>query len=81
MSDLKEQFEEAVKFVRTATGDFKPSQDLQLEMYTLFKQSTEGNIYGKNQGFLIFLEEPSMKHGKSSRGCLKKKPWKSMLVK
>ncbi|MDY6964530.1 MAG: acyl-CoA-binding protein [Halobacteriota archaeon] len=51
MSDLKTEFEAAVEFVRTAKGDYKPSQDLQLEMYALFKQATEGDIHGKKPGF------------------------------
>lgn len=50
MSDLKAQFDEAVNLVQTAEGDFKPSNDLKLQMYSLFKQATEGDVNGKKPG-------------------------------
>lgn len=55
MPDLKAQFDEAVQLVKTATGDFKPSQELQLKMYSLFKQATEGDVHGKKPGFTDFV--------------------------
>ncbi|MGM0564665.1 MAG: acyl-CoA-binding protein [Pseudomonadota bacterium] len=50
MSDLKAEFDAAVKKVQTAEGDFKPSNDLKLEMYGLFKQASEGDVNGKKPG-------------------------------
>ncbi len=50
MSDLKQRFEEAVAYVQSAEGDFKPSNELKLEMYALFKQATEGDVKGKKPG-------------------------------
>ena len=52
MSDLKTIFEEAVDYVQTAEGSFKPSQDLKLTMYGLFKQASEGDVKGKKPGML-----------------------------
>lgn len=50
MSDLKTQFEAAVQKVQTAEGDFKPSNDLKLQMYSLYKQGAEGDVNGKKPG-------------------------------
>ena len=47
MADLKAEFEEAVALVQNAEGDFKPSDELKLEMYGLFKQASEGDVSGK----------------------------------
>ncbi|MGB3620253.1 MAG: acyl-CoA-binding protein, partial [Ketobacter sp.] len=43
MSELKQQFEDAVKFVQSGDGDFKPENDLKLQFYALYKQATEGD--------------------------------------
>ena len=52
MSDLKEQFDSAVQYVQSAEGDFKPSNDLKLQFYGLYKQATEGDVKGKKPGML-----------------------------
>ncbi|MEQ5835770.1 acyl-CoA-binding protein [Marinobacter halodurans] len=52
MSDLKTQFDEAVNYIQTAEGDFKPSNELKLEFYALYKQATEGDVSGKKPGML-----------------------------
>ena len=52
MSDLKTEFYAAVDYVKTAEGNFKPSQDLKLSMYALFKQACEGDVKGKRPGML-----------------------------
>lgn len=52
MSELKEQFDKAVEYVQTAEGDFKPSNDLKLQFYALYKQATEGDVKGKKPGML-----------------------------
>ena len=52
MSDLKEQFDKAVEYVQTAEGDFKPSNDVKLQFYALYKQATEGDVKGKKPGML-----------------------------
>ena len=56
MSDLKSQFEAAVNYVQTVEGDsFKPSNDLKLEMYGLFKQGSAGDVQGKRPGMTNFI--------------------------
>lgn len=55
MSDLKAQFDEAVNYIQNAEGDFKPSNDLKLEFYALYKQATEGDIRGKRPGMMDFV--------------------------
>ncbi len=50
MSDLQTQFEAAIQKVQTAEGDFKPSNELKLEMYALYKQGAEGDANGKKPG-------------------------------
>lgn len=55
MSDLKAQFDEAVNYVQTAEGDFKPSNELKLQFYSLFKQATEGDVTGKRPGMTNFV--------------------------
>ena len=55
MSDLKQQFEAALNYVQTAEGDFNPSNELKLDMYSLFKQATEGDVKGKRPGMTNFV--------------------------
>lgn len=55
MSDLKTKFEEAVNYIQTAEGDFKPSNELKLEFYALYKQATEGDVSGKRPGMMDFV--------------------------
>jgi len=52
MSELKSKFDETVNYVRTAEGNFQPSNELKLSMYSLFKQATEGDVKGKRPGML-----------------------------
>ena len=52
MSELKEHFDKSVEYVQTAEGDFKPSNDLKLQFYALYKQATEGDVKGKKPGML-----------------------------
>ncbi|MCP5163206.1 MAG: acyl-CoA-binding protein [Hahellaceae bacterium] len=55
MSELKAKFEAAVNYVQNAEGDFKPSNELKLEMYALYKQATEGDVSGKKPGMFDFV--------------------------
>jgi acyl-CoA-binding protein len=55
MSELKQQFEEAVKFVQSGSGDFKPDNDLKLQFYALYKQASEGDVKGKKPGLTDFV--------------------------
>ena len=51
MTDLKKQFKDTVAFVKNADTGFKPSNDLKLQMYALYKQATQGDVTGKKPGF------------------------------
>jgi len=55
MSDLKAKFDEAVNYIQTAEGDFKPSNEMKLEFYALFKQATTGDVSGKRPGMMDFV--------------------------
>ena len=55
MSDLKERFDQAVHYVQSAQNGFKPSNEMRLEMYALFKQATEGDVKGKKPGLTDFV--------------------------
>jgi acyl-CoA-binding protein len=47
---LAEQFADAQKRVKTLTAP--PSNDTLLQLYSLFKQGTEGDVQGKRPGML-----------------------------
>ena len=55
MSELKQEFEEAVNFVQSGQGDFKPGNDLKLQFYALYKQASEGDVKGKKPGLTDFV--------------------------
>lgn len=55
MSDLQQQFEEAVQYVQSGQGNFKPDNDLKLQFYALYKQATEGDVKGKKPGLTDFV--------------------------
>ncbi|MEC7814798.1 MAG: acyl-CoA-binding protein [Pseudomonadota bacterium] len=55
MSDLKTEFENAVNYIQTAEGDFKPSNEMKLEFYALYKQATAGDVSGKRPGMMDFV--------------------------
>jgi acyl-CoA-binding protein len=52
MSDLEKAFNAAVEHIKTSNSGFKPSNDLKLQMYGLFKQATNGDVSGKKPGML-----------------------------
>lgn len=55
MSDLKARFDAAVNEVQSADGDFKPSTEMKLEFYALYKQATVGDASGKRPGMMDFV--------------------------
>ncbi|MGF2734390.1 acyl-CoA-binding protein [Marinobacter sp. DUT-1] len=55
MSDLKAKFDDAVNYIQTAEGDFKPSNEMKLEFYALYKQATEGDVSGNRPGMMDFV--------------------------
>ena len=52
MSDLKIAFEKAQDDVKIMTQ--KPSNDVLLKLYSLYKQSSEGDVSGKRPGITDF---------------------------
>lgn len=68
MSDLKEQFEAALQYVQSAEGNFKPDNNLKLDMYSLFKQATEGDVKGKRPGMTSFVERAKWDAWKKLQG-------------
>jgi diazepam-binding inhibitor (GABA receptor modulator, acyl-CoA-binding protein) len=50
MSELKAQFEQAQKDVKTLTK--RPSNEELLALYSLFKQATDGDVKGARPGML-----------------------------
>lgn len=54
MADLEQEFKSAVEKVRSAPADgsFKPSNEVKLKMYALFRQATDGDVQGKKPGML-----------------------------
>ncbi len=50
--ELKVSFEEAVAKVKTLT--YKPSNEILLKLYSLYKQATEGDVSGERPGGFDF---------------------------
>ncbi|HFC30269.1 MAG TPA: acyl-CoA-binding protein [Oceanospirillales bacterium] len=53
MSNLNELFEKAQADVKTLSK--KPDDDTMLELYSLFKQATDGDVTGERPGFFDFV--------------------------
>jgi diazepam-binding inhibitor (GABA receptor modulator, acyl-CoA-binding protein) len=49
MSDLDDDFDAAVKAVRTQDAD--PGNQVKLRLYALYKQATVGDVPGRRPGF------------------------------
>lgn len=52
MSDLSDTFEQAAKDVKTLTS--KPDNMTLLELYSLYKQGSMGDVSGKRPGMMDF---------------------------
>ncbi|CBL44497.1 Acyl-CoA-binding protein [gamma proteobacterium HdN1] len=81
MSELKEKFEATVKMIQTAEGDFKPSNELKLEMYALFKQATEGDVNGKKPGLTDFIGRMKYSAWENLKGTSKDKAMQTYIDK
>jgi diazepam-binding inhibitor (GABA receptor modulating acyl-CoA-binding protein) len=68
MSELSDKFDATVNYVQTAEGDFKPSNDLQLQMYGLFKQATQGDVSGRKPGITNFVGRAKYSAWEAVRG-------------
>lgn len=81
MSELKTQFDQAVQYVQTAEGNFKPSNDVKLEMYALFKQATEGDVKGKKPGLTDFVGRAKYSAWESLKGMSSDKAMETYIAK
>ena len=52
MPTLEQAFEDAVQQIKSSKSGYKPSNDLKLKLYGLFKQATCGDVTGKKPGLL-----------------------------
>ena len=55
MSNLEARFEEAVDYIQNGQGEERPSNQLKLEFYALYKQGSEGDVSGPKPGFFDFV--------------------------
>lgn len=73
MADIKQTFDAAVNYVQTAEGDFKPSNELKLQMYALFKQATEGDVTGSRPGMMNVVNRAKWDAWDKLKGTSKEK--------
>ena len=81
MSELKTRFDQAVQYVQSAEGNFKPSNDVKLEMYALFKQATEGDVKGKKPGLTDFVGRAKYSAWESLKGMSSDKAMETYIAK
>lgn len=55
MSDIQQQFNDAISYVQSGQGNAKPSNETKLKYYALYKQATEGDVKGKKPGLTDFV--------------------------
>ena len=53
MSDLSELFAQAQENIKTLSK--KPDDETMLELYSLYKQGSDGDVTGERPGFLDFV--------------------------
>ncbi len=53
MSDLTELFKQAQENIKTLSK--KPDDDTMLELYSLYKQGSQGDVTGERPGFFDFV--------------------------
>ncbi|TAE48789.1 MAG: acyl-CoA-binding protein [Cytophagia bacterium] len=66
MMSLEQQFEEAK--IKSKTIATKPSNDILLKIYALFKQSTEGDVKGDKPGFFDMVGQAKYKAWEEQKG-------------
>ncbi|ATB27454.1 acyl-CoA-binding protein [Melittangium boletus] len=66
MSDLNAQFTKAQADVKTLSA--RPSNDTLLELYSLYKQATEGDVTGKRPGMLAVKDRAKYDAWEKVRG-------------
>jgi acyl-CoA-binding protein len=68
MNDLEQKFSDTVDYIKNTEGHFKPSNDLKLEMYALFKQATEGDVSGAKPGMMDLVGKAKYAAWKKVKG-------------
>lgn len=81
MSDLKQRFEEAVNYVQNSGGSFKPSNEMKLEFYALYKQATEGDVKGKKPGLTDFVGRAKYNAWEGLKGMSQDKAMETYIAK
>lgn len=66
---LTEDFESAV--VRSKKLPEKPDNDILLELYSLYKQATDGDVHGDAPGMFDFVAKAKYEAWKNRRGMTK----------
>ena len=66
MSQLNEQFDQALKDIKTL--DEKPDNDTLLELYSFYKQATSGDVSGDKPGFFDFAGVAKFEAWESLKG-------------
>ncbi len=79
MPDLKTQFEQAQKDVRRLTK--KPSNDDLLDLYSLFKQGTEGDVTGARPGMMKLVDRAKFDAWAKLKGTKKDAAMKGYIAK
>lgn len=81
MSELKQKFDASVQYVQNANGNFKPSNDVKLEFYALFKQATEGDVKGKKPGLTDFIGRAKYGAWETLKGMSSEKAMETYIAK
>lgn len=68
MSELQDTFTAAVEHIKNSTSGFKPSNELKLQMYGLFKQATSGDVSGKKPGMLDMVGKAKYSAWEKNKG-------------
>lgn len=69
MSDLKADFAQAQKDIKTLTE--RPGNDDMLALYALYKQATEGDVSGDKPGMFDFVARAKYEAWSKLEGTLK----------
>ena len=80
MENLQAEFEAAVEYIKTAEGNFKPSNDLKLSFYAFFKQATEGDVHGKKPGMLDMVGKAKYQAWEKIKGMSKEEAMQSYIT-
>ena len=71
MSTVEDKFKVAVEHIQNTPPSSAVTQDMQLKMYGLFKQATEGNVQGKQPGMLQIVKRAKYNAWAANKGMSK----------